>query len=130
MKSVEFISVRNRLDMSQSSLASLLATSSRSVQAYEQGWRVIPAHIERLLLYLLYQKIMGSAAARPCWETKNCPDSWRELCPAWHYRAKGPCWFFNGNFCEGRNAASWNEKMETCRSCHVFTCVMGSGENE
>ena len=130
MKAVEFTSVRNRLEMSQNRLAKVLSTSPRSIQAYEQGWRNIPAHVERMVLYLLYQKLLGPKALSPCWKIKKCPNSWREHCPTWRFRAQGPCWVINGNFCEGRNAENWDDKMETCRSCQVFTCVMKDLKND
>jgi len=47
MKPAEFIRVRNCLELSQRQLSRLLATSLRSVQAYEQGWRVIPAVVPK-----------------------------------------------------------------------------------
>lgn len=128
MTSHEFTKIRNILGKSQGSLAKLLGTSIRSVQAYEQGWREIPHQAERMILYLLYQKRRGQRSIRPCWKIKKCSTQWREDCPAWEYQAQGPCWFLNGEFCEGKNCMNWDEKMQTCRDCPVFMQVMGGSE--
>jgi DNA-binding XRE family transcriptional regulator len=126
MKSNELASSRKLLEQSQRNLANLLGTSLRSVHAYEQGWRDIPPQIERMILYLLYQKLRGQKTIDPCWEIKKCPTYWREKCPAYKFRAEGPCWFLNGTFCEGKIRNNWNEKMEACRTCSIFTHVKGS----
>ena len=124
MKSDEFASYRNFLRLSQSNLADLLGTSLRSIQAYEQGWRDIPPNIERMILYLIYQKRLGHRSLISCWEAKKCPISWRDNCAAYQLQAEGPCWFLNGTFCEGVKQNNWNKKMETCRTCSIFTRVM------
>ncbi len=124
MKSDEFASYRNFLRLSQSNLADLLGTSLRSIQAYEQGWRDIPPNIERMILYLIYQKRLGHRSLDPCWEIKKCLLRWRKNCAAYQFQAEGPCWFMNGTFCEGEKQNNWDKKMETCRTCSIFTRVM------
>ena len=126
MKSNELASYRKFLGQSQSSFANILGASLRSIQAYEQGWREIPPNIERMILYLLYQRLHGQKAIKPCWEIKKCPDSWREKCVAFQLRGEGPCWFINGTYCEGKKHQSWFKKMGTCRTCPVFIQVMES----
>lgn len=125
MEPSQFIRIRNIMGLSQRRLATLLDTSIRSVQAYEQGWRIIPSQIERMLLYLLYQKRLPQSSVKPCWEIKKCPNHWRERCLAWEWQAKGQCWLMNGDYCEGKHHRNWHDKMETCTKCSVFTCVMG-----
>jgi DNA-binding XRE family transcriptional regulator len=126
MKPDEFSNYRHFLGQSQSNLADLLGTSLRSVQAYEQGWRDIPPNIERMILYLLYQKQLGQKSVEPCWKNKKCPIRWREKCTVYKYRGRGPCWFVHGTFCEGEKRRSWLEKMETCRTCSLFIRIMES----
>jgi len=124
MKSDELANYRNFLGLSQRNFADLLGTSLRSIQAYEQGWREIPPNIERMVLYLLYQKRLGHKELKPCWRIKKCPTSWRENCAAFQFQVEGPCWFINGTFCEGTKQNDWKKKMEICRTCSIFTRVM------
>jgi DNA-binding XRE family transcriptional regulator len=124
MSPAEFTNIRNTLKKSQSSFAALLGISIRSVQAYEQGWREIPSQVARMAFYILYQKHLGQRAVKPCWEIKKCPHQWWEKCPVKEFEAQGPCWFLNGNFCQGDHHAAWDEKMEICKACLVYKNVM------
>jgi len=123
MESNVFVNYRKFFKRSQSDLASLLGTSLRSVQAYEQGWRDIPPNIERMMHYLMHQKLHGQRAVEPCWEIKKCPNDWKEKCPAYQFQG-GPCWFINGTFCEGQKHNNWTEKMESCGKCTMLIRVM------
>ncbi|MFH0813428.1 MAG: hypothetical protein V2A69_11415 [Pseudomonadota bacterium] len=51
MDKQEFSHIRHQLGKSQKQTAQLLGISLKAVQSFEQGWRNIPIHIERLVLY-------------------------------------------------------------------------------
>lgn len=72
MDSKEFSHIRNRLSKTQKQMAQLLGTSEKAVQGYEQGWRNVPAHVERQLLFLL-SRIEEKTGRKPCWTIKKCP---------------------------------------------------------
>ena len=55
MESKEFAELRKKLNKTQKELAILLGVSLKAIGSYEQGWRTIPNHIERQLLYLVCQ---------------------------------------------------------------------------
>jgi DNA-binding XRE family transcriptional regulator len=119
----EFSHIRRHLGKTQSQLAQLLATSLKAVQSFEQGWRKIPVHIERQLLFLLAMKRARDREYVPCWVTEGCPMEARERCPAWEFLSGHLCWFINGTICHGEAQASWREKMEACRKCEVFRSI-------
>ena len=119
----QFLHVRNQLQKTQRQLAALLGSSLNAVHSYEQGWRSIPGHIERQMLFLASRK-SGSKGAKPCWMVKKCPPERKTRCPAWEFQAGTFCWFINGTICEGIIQRNWNEKMELCRSCEVFQKII------
>jgi len=57
MENSDFLDIRKRLGKTQKELAALLGTSLKAVSSYEQGWRGIPTHVERQILFLLSQKM-------------------------------------------------------------------------
>ena len=59
MDKKQFSRIRRRLRKSQSEMAQLLTVSVRAVQSFEQGWRNIPAHVERQMLFLLAKEKLG-----------------------------------------------------------------------
>jgi DNA-binding XRE family transcriptional regulator len=69
----EFSHIRRHLGKTQSQLAQLLGTSLKAVQSFEQGWRKIPVHIERQLLFLLAMKRTRDREQVPCWVIERCP---------------------------------------------------------
>jgi len=117
----EFPALRQRLQKTQKEMAQLLGTSIRAVQSFEQGWRKIPAHIERQILFLAAMKPGGRKRTRPCWEVERCPASRRRKCPAWEFQVGHLCWFASGTHCRGEVQESWSKKMQTCRRCPVFS---------
>ena len=121
-----FKSIRNKLGKTQVELAHLLGTSAKAVQSYEQGWRNIPFHIERHLLYLLVLSNRRDHGTVPCWELTGCKENVRDACPAWEFRAGEMCWFITGTKCNGITYPSWREKMDECRRCVVLQRAMGS----
>lgn len=126
MNSKEFSNIRDYLGKSQAQMARLLCISPRAVQSFEQGWRKVPAHTERQLLFLLSMKRLPTNENEPCWEKKKCPSEVRKKCPAWEFRAGHLCWFVNGTICEGKIQENWRSKMQICRQCEVFRAVYPS----
>ena len=62
----EFSTARQYLGKTQSQMAQLLGVSLKAIQSFEQGWRNIPVHIERQVLFLLALKTPPKKV-RPCW---------------------------------------------------------------
>lgn len=124
MDSKEFRSFRQKLQKTQKQLSQLLGSSLKSVQSFEQGWRNIPAPIERQMLFLLSMKRKGVTKLNPCWEIRNCSPPIREACPAWELHMGDLCWFINGTICLGKSQDSWSKKMRICRKCEVFALAM------
>jgi len=120
MDSNNFKAVRSRLAKTQKELAQLLGISVKAIHSYEQGWRKIPHHVERQLLFLL-SRVSGPGADAPkCWDINQCPESKLSKCPAWEFKSGDLCWFINGTKCSGEAHNSWENKMDECRNCSVF----------
>lgn len=124
MDGKEFAYFRKRLSKTQKELAQLCGTSVKAIQGYEQGWRSVPAHIERQLLFLTGIAGGKNKALKPCWVIKKCPPDRKSKCPAWEFQAGKICWFINGTICEGKVQKDWNEKMKICRTCEVFAFLL------
>lgn len=121
MTQKEFSRIRHQLGKTQKEMAQLLGTSLKAVQSFEQGWRNIPVHTERQLLFLLALKRSGKRdRARKCWTVKDCPKETREKCPAWEFQGGDLCWLINGTICHGEAQRDWQKKMSLCRKCEVF----------
>lgn len=120
MKPKEIVSYRKWLGKTQKEMASLLGVSLKAIQGYEQGWRNIPVHAERQILFLVSMKRTKGGREIPCWDVLDCPSSVRERCPAWEFRSGNLCWFVNGTLCKGGIQDSWKEKMKICHKCKVF----------
>ncbi len=118
---------RKTLDKTQKQLAELVGASLKAIQSYEQGWRRIPGHIERQVLFLVYRKKEAGKRRAHCWEQKNCPSERKNKCPAWEFRAGHMCWFVSGTICEGKVLKDWEEKMKICRNCNVLTSMINTG---
>lgn len=124
MEPEEFVSIRRSLNKTQKEMAELLGVSIKAVHSYEQGWRKVPAHVERQIFFLASRQRGGNRPLVPCWKIKGCPPSRRQLCPAWEFRAGTLCWFINGTVCEGQARSSWREKMKVCRTCEVLAALV------
>lgn len=120
----EFSSLRQKLHKTQKEMAQILGTSLKAVQSFEQGWRKVPVHIERQLLFLISNRGRGARRSRPCWDLRGCSPKIRRACPAWEFNLGHLCWFVNGTICRGKVQGSWPQKMKVCRSCDVFCQVM------
>ena len=123
MEKEEFTDIRRYLAKSQSQLARLLGSSAKAVQSYEQGWRNIPTHVERQILFLLTLKNASRTKKRPCWVIRKCPTEAKLNCPAWELNAGHLCWFICGTMSRGQAQESWHKKMKTCRQCEVFQAM-------
>ncbi len=124
MTSEEFIGIRKELNKTQQQMARLLGGSVKAVCSYEQGWRSIPVHAQRQMLFLLYLKTNHKGRPKPCWEIIGCPDILKLNCPAWEFNAGHICWFINGTICSGRVQANWTEKIRLCKRCKAFPAVL------
>ena len=115
-----FAKIRKTIGKTQKGLAELLGVSIKTLHSYEQGWRRIPAHAERQILFLLSRSRERSGGLKSCWVLKNCPPKRKKECPAWEFQAGKLCWFINGTICECAAQRDWHKKMEICRKCAVL----------
>ena len=122
MESTEFKELRAKLGKTQAQMAQLLGVSLKAVHSYEQGWRNIPVHVERQLLFLLAQK--NNTGRQVCWDIRQCSEEVRQSCPAWEFNAGHLCWFINGTICNNDVKKNWDEKIAVCRKCPVFKAQM------
>ncbi len=124
MDSAEFLRARKKLNKTQKQLADLLGISVKAVHSYEQGWRSVPAHVERQVFFLLSRTCVTGKTPKPCWVIKKCPPQTRKQCPAWEFQAGKLCWFINGTICECTAQKNWREKMKICRRCEVLSSLL------
>lgn len=119
MDSKDFIAIRKKLDKTQKQLASLLGISLKAVCSYEQGWRTIPSHVDRQLIFLVAKK---NSQKKPgnCWDIRNCPEETKLNCPAWEFNSGDFCWFIGGTICNNITHKTWDEKMAFCKNCVVM----------
>jgi hypothetical protein len=120
MDKQEFKSCRLKLEKTQKQMGELLGVSIKAIHSYEQGWRPVPAAVERQLFFLLSRRQTGRRLTADCWNVKNCPPDRRANCPAWEFRSGAMCWFINGTICNGTVQKTWRDKMAVCRSCKIF----------
>jgi len=121
MKKEEFAEIRRQLEKTQKQTAQLLGISLKAIQSFEQGWRNVPTHIERQLLFLAALKKTRTQAKPPaCWTVRKCPPETRANCPSWEFQGGRLCWLINGTICHGEVQKSWQKKMAKCRKCEVF----------
>ena len=81
VRNSEFSSIRAYLGKTQKELAQLLGTSLKAIQSFEQGWRRIPVHVERQVLFLLAHHLpqSGKSVIYAFYVTFNLPpisSSW------------------------------------------------------
>ena len=115
-----FKSLRHKMNKTQRQMAQLLAVSIKAIHSYEQGWRTVPTHVERQMLFLAARGQQATPIGKPCWETKKCSEGQKARCPAWEFNSGDLCWFINGTVCEGEVQNTWQEKIATCQTCPVF----------
>jgi transcriptional regulator with XRE-family HTH domain len=56
MESSEFKEFRAKLNKTQAQMAQLLGVSLKAVHSYEQGWRSVPAAVERQMYFLVVKQ--------------------------------------------------------------------------
>ncbi len=100
-------------------MSQLLGISEKAIHSYEQGWRTIPVHIERQMLFLV-SLISSDGPKRMCWNVKKCPAERKKHCPAWEFKAGKLCWFINGTICNGVSHGKWKDKIEICKQCEAM----------
>lgn len=120
MDSKEFVKARKELTRTQKELASLLGISLKAVCSYEQGWRTIPSHVERQLIFLLAKKNPSPTKNGNCWDMRNCPEETKVQCPAWEFNSGDMCWFVSGTICNNTPHTTWDQKMAICKDCVVM----------
>lgn len=128
MDNKEFSYFRKKLKKTQKQMAQLLGISLKAVHSYEQGWRSIPGHVERQLLFLVSLAELKSKSRKPCWVVKKCPRQRKHQCPAWEFQAGKHCWFITGTNCENEAHLNWKEKMTICCSCEIFKSIFDPSE--
>ena len=124
MESKEFKLFRKKLKKTQAQMAQLLGVSLKAVHSYEQGWRRVPAAVERQLYFLTAKHNSQKGKIKACWQVKKCGPDRKRKCPAWEFGAGELCWFINGTICDGTAQKDWKEKMKICRSCEVFESLI------
>ncbi len=124
MEKQELANIRKHLGKTQKQLAQLLGISLKAIKSFEQGWRNIPAYVERQILFLLAANESLNKNSKPCWVIQKCPMAIRKNCPAWELQLGQHCWFINGTICQGKVQKDWNEKMKICRKCKVFQLMI------
>ena len=124
MDSKEFSYFRKKLKKTQKQMAQLLGVSLKAVHSYEQGWRTVPAHVERQVLFLVSRVGESNKVKKSCWVMKKCPLERKHQCPAWEFQAGKLCWFITGTICEGEIQQNWEEKMKICRSCEILKYLL------
>jgi MOSC domain-containing protein YiiM/DNA-binding XRE family transcriptional regulator len=129
LESQEFSHLRKALNKTQKEVATLLGTSLKAVHSYEQGWRTIPVHVERQMLFLYLRRRGAPQKPHPCWKVKRCPADRRSRCPAWEFRAGTLCWFISGTICGGAVQRHWREKIAVCRHCEVLAPLLPMLDN-
>ena len=130
MEKSEFIFFRKKLNKTQVQMAQLLGVSLKAIHSYEQGWRTIPAHVERQALFLVSRKLMKTGKKNQCWSIKKCPKEIRKQCPAWEFQTGELCWFITGTVCEGYARKKWEDKIIVCRTCEFFMSIFGEVIND
>ncbi len=120
----EFSTARQYLGKTQGQMAQVLGVSLKAIQSFEQGWRNIPVHIERQVLFLLASKKSPPRGGRPCWVIRKCLMETKRNCPAWEFQVGHLCWFINGTICHGQVQENWQKKMKICRQCKVFRTML------
>lgn len=122
MNKNDFSLLRKKLGKTQKQLAELLGISLKTIHSYEQGWRTIPGHAEKLLYFLFINQRGRKGTLTPCWEEKQCPV--KEQCPAWEFESGHMCWYMCGTLCDCTKDACHKEKIDICKTCPIFNSLI------
>ena len=124
MQSADFKVLRKKFGKTQEQMAMLLGLSVKAIHSYEQGWRKIPGHVERQMIFLISRINHQSHNSEPCWVTNDCEEDKKKQCPAWEFNSGDYCWLVNGTICQGEAHKTWDEKIELCKKCKVFKALL------
>lgn len=124
MTGEEFTNLRKRFDKTQKQMAQLLGVSIKAVHSYEQGWRLVPDHVEKQMLLLAVSANGRRGRRKDCWVINRCPAGIRRQCPAWEFDRGSLCWLINGTICNGTVHKTWKEKILVCRTCPVLKALL------
>lgn len=125
MKKEDFVQIRKMIGKTQKEISLLLGVSPKTVESYEQGFRKIPANVERIIYYLFFKlNINKFTDLKSCWDRKECSIDIREHCVAWLAQEGFFCWFVTGKTCAHERLVSGGE-VETCFSCTFFQENLG-----
>ncbi len=130
MESGKFTHFRKKLKKTQEQMARLLGISVKAVRSYEQGWRNVPAHVERQLYFLISRSKRAARVVENCWTLKDCPADRRKNCPAWEFKCGDLCWFISGTICSGKAHQNWQEKIKICRTCKILNSILDTATDE
>ena len=116
--------IRDEFGVTQKQLAKVMATSVKTVQSYEQGWRNVPPRALLQLFVLLAIHRRRQVDLRPCWEIRNCAPEDRADCPSHAFGDGQFCWLVCGGagncHCESPLDTDGNgQKLLPCMDCAV-----------
>jgi DNA-binding XRE family transcriptional regulator len=120
----DFRQLRKKLGKTQKQLAELLGISLKTIHSYEQGWRAVPTHAEKLLYFLYINQRGRKCKHSPCWEEKLCLV--KEGCPAYEFDSGHMCWYMWGTLCDCTKGTDEKDKMEICKTCNIFSTLINS----
>ena len=110
--------IRQLLGRTQGELASALGISSKAIQSYEQGWRVVPARVLIQLLLLVALNRRQSAGSVPCWEVRRCDPAQRSRCASYTLGHGQLCWFIGDKNCKPEEGVA-EDDIIPCMKCPV-----------
>jgi len=111
--------IRKEFGRTQAELAAALGTATKTIQAYEQGWRKVPTRVLIQLFVLLAIYRNRDKDHTPCWDIMECPEEKRKQCPS-HTMSDGQfCWFV-GAQAGCRPPEESPDKLFPCMGCAVI----------
>jgi len=124
MEKKEVSEIRHHLGKTQLQMAQLLGVSLKAIQSFEQGWRNIPVHIERQVLFLWASKKSPLRKRKALLGDTKVSEGDQAKLSSMGISGGNLCWFTNGTICQGQKQASWEKKMKICRQCKVFRTML------
>jgi DNA-binding XRE family transcriptional regulator len=118
-------SVRKSLGKTQEEFSQLLGLSIRALQSYEQGWREVPVHVQKLaamILYLDWRKENGRP--EPCWKVRKCSREAKSHCNVNQFKAADVCWMV-GTECPAEGDEDAKFRTQCCK-CTVLRKVLSN----
>jgi len=83
-------------------MSEILGVSLKAIQSFEQGWRRIPAHVERQTLFVLAMKMGSREQGFPRWKIRRCSARCGRSVQPGNLRLVISGWFINGTICQGK----------------------------